>query len=53
MSIFVAVVYYLYPPFELGRGIILIGLSLWSIILALWRGLFLRLIADLSSLNAP
>ena len=39
MCIFVAVVYYLDPPLELGRGITLIGLFIVAIILALWRGL--------------
>ena len=40
MCILVAVVYYLDPPLELGRGITLIGLFIVAIILALWRGLF-------------
>src|ERR1700733_12421515 len=40
MCILLAVVYYLYPPLELGRGIILLGLLIVVIILALWRGLF-------------
>jgi sugar transferase (PEP-CTERM system associated) len=40
MCIFVAVVYYLDPHLELGRGITLIGLFIVAIILALWRGLF-------------
>ncbi|HWO35579.1 MAG TPA: TIGR03013 family XrtA/PEP-CTERM system glycosyltransferase [Candidatus Acidoferrum sp.] len=40
MCILVAVIYYFYPPLELGRGIILIGLTMVAITLALWRGLF-------------
>jgi sugar transferase (PEP-CTERM system associated) len=40
MCILLAVVYYLYPPLELGRGIILLGLFIVVIMLALWRGLF-------------
>ena len=40
MCILVALVYYLDPPLELGRGITLIGLLTVAIILALWRGLF-------------
>jgi sugar transferase (PEP-CTERM system associated) len=43
MCILLAVAYYLYPPLELGRGIILIGLLLVLIILTLWRGLFFAL----------
>jgi hypothetical protein len=40
MCILLAVVYYLYPPLELGRGIILLGLFIVVIMLTLWRGLF-------------
>jgi sugar transferase (PEP-CTERM system associated) len=40
MCILVAVIYYFYPPLELGRGIILIGLTMVAITLVLWRGLF-------------
>jgi len=40
MCIVLAVVYYLYPPLELGRGIILLGLFIVVVILVLWRGLF-------------
>jgi len=40
MCILLAAVYYLYPPLELGRGIILIGSLLTLIILTAWRGLF-------------
>jgi sugar transferase (PEP-CTERM system associated) len=39
--ILLALVYYLYPPLELGRGIFVIGLSLVAVILLLWRRLFL------------
>jgi sugar transferase (PEP-CTERM system associated) len=42
MCILLAVVYYLYPPLKLGRGIILIGLLFVVIILLFWRGLFLE-----------
>lgn len=40
VCILVAVVYYLDPRLELGRGITLIGILIVAIILALWRGLF-------------
>ncbi len=40
MCIFLAIVYYFYPPLELGRGIVLIGLVFVVILLVLWRGLF-------------
>jgi len=40
MCILVALVYYIDPLLELGRGITLIGLFIVAIILALWRGLF-------------
>ena len=40
VCIFLAIVYYFYPPLELGRGISLIGLLIVVISLALWRGLF-------------
>ena len=40
VCIFLAVLYYVYPPLELGRGIFAIGLSLVGIILLLWRRLF-------------
>ena len=43
MCILLAVVYYFYPPLELGRGIILIGLLIVAIILTVWRGLFAAL----------
>lgn len=40
LCILVAIVYYLDPHLELGRGITLIGVLIVAIILALWRGLF-------------
>jgi sugar transferase (PEP-CTERM system associated) len=40
MCILVAVVYYVDPFLELGRGITLIGLLIVAVILALWRALF-------------
>ena len=40
MCILLAAVYYFYPPLELGRGIVLIGLVFVVIVLALWRGVF-------------
>jgi sugar transferase (PEP-CTERM system associated) len=43
MCILIAVVYYFYPPLELGRGVFLIGLLFVAIILTLWRGLFFAL----------
>jgi sugar transferase (PEP-CTERM system associated) len=39
--ILLALIYYVYPPLELGRGIFVIGLSLLAVILLLWRRLFL------------
>jgi len=41
--ILLALVYYVYPPLELGRGIFLIGLAFVAVILLLWRRLFLAL----------
>jgi len=41
--ILLALVYYMYPPLELGRGIFVIGLSFVAVILLLWRRLFLAL----------
>ena len=41
--ILLALVYYVYPPLELGRGIFVIGLSFVAVILLLWRRLFLAL----------
>lgn len=43
MCILLAILYYLYPPLKLGRGIILIGLVFVVVFLTLWRGLFLAL----------
>jgi sugar transferase (PEP-CTERM system associated) len=43
MCILLAVVYYLYPPLKLGRGITLTGLLFVVIMLLLWRALFLAL----------
>jgi len=36
-----AVLYYVYPPLELGRGIFLIGTAFVAVVLFLWRRLFL------------
>jgi sugar transferase (PEP-CTERM system associated) len=41
VCIVLALIYYVYPPLELGRGIFVIGLSLVALILLLWRSLFL------------
>jgi sugar transferase (PEP-CTERM system associated) len=41
--ILLALIYYVYPPLELGRGIFAIGLALVAVILLLWRRLFLAL----------
>jgi len=35
--------YYLYPPLELGRGISVIGLVFTAMLLLLWRGLFTKI----------
>jgi sugar transferase (PEP-CTERM system associated) len=43
MSILLAIVYYFYPPLELGRGIILIGLAIVVVMLVLCRELFCAL----------
>jgi sugar transferase (PEP-CTERM system associated) len=43
ICILLAVLYYFYPPLELGRGIVLIGLPFVVILLLLWRGLFFAL----------
>lgn len=42
-------VYYVYPPLELGRGISVIGLILVTLCLFFWRGLFSKInsISDL------
>ncbi|HWO30988.1 MAG TPA: TIGR03013 family XrtA/PEP-CTERM system glycosyltransferase [Candidatus Acidoferrum sp.] len=36
-----AILYYVYPPLELGRGIFLIGIAFVAVLLFLWRRLFL------------
>ena len=36
-------VYYLYPPLQLGRGIFVIGLIFAATMLLFWRGLFLKI----------
>jgi sugar transferase (PEP-CTERM system associated) len=41
VCILVALLYYVYPSLELGRGIVVIGLSFVAVILLLWRRLFL------------
>jgi sugar transferase (PEP-CTERM system associated) len=43
MCILISVVYYFYPRLELGRGVILIGLSIVAVLLVLWRELFFAL----------
>ena len=40
--IFLAVLYYIYPPLQLGRGIFLIGFLLVSLLLLSWRHVFLK-----------
>ena len=40
VCILLACIYYFYPPLELGRGIVLIGLPIVLVLLALWRGVF-------------
>jgi sugar transferase (PEP-CTERM system associated) len=37
------VLYYFYPPLELGRGIFVIGLILAAVLLYCWRGLFSKI----------
>jgi sugar transferase (PEP-CTERM system associated) len=41
VCILLALVYYAYPPLELGRGVSGIGFSLVAVVLFLWRRLFL------------
>jgi sugar transferase (PEP-CTERM system associated) len=41
--ILLAILYYVYPPLQLGRGIFLIGIALVAVIVLLWRGLFLAI----------
>jgi sugar transferase (PEP-CTERM system associated) len=43
VCLLLAVLYYVYPPLGLGRGIFLIGFVLVAILLWLWRRLFLML----------
>jgi FlaA1/EpsC-like NDP-sugar epimerase len=43
VSVALACLYYLYPRLELGRGIFLIGLAVVSVLLLLWRRLFLAI----------
>jgi len=41
-SLFV-LLYFFYPPLELGRGIFVAGLALAAMLVLFWRGLFLKL----------
>jgi sugar transferase (PEP-CTERM system associated) len=41
VCILLALIYYAFPPLDLGRGIFAIGLSFVAVILLLWRRLFL------------
>ena len=43
VCILLAVLYYAYPPLQLGRGIFAIGFALVSVILFFWRRLFLAI----------
>ena len=43
VCVLLAILYYLYPPLELGRGNILIGFSLVGLMLLLWRRLFVAI----------
>src|SRR5258708_7070576 len=43
VCILLALLYYVYPPLELGRGIFLLGFALVAILLLFWRRLFLKL----------
>ena len=43
VCILLAVLYYVYPPLELGRGIFLIGFVLVAVLLLFWRRLFVKL----------
>lgn len=43
VSVVLSCLYYLYPSLELGRGIVLIGLGIVSLVLILWRRLFLAM----------
>src|SRR5258708_400717 len=41
--LFLAILYYLYPPLQVGRGIFLLGFILVAVLLLLWRHLFLAI----------
>jgi sugar transferase (PEP-CTERM system associated) len=43
VCVLLAMLYYVYPPLELGRGIFLIGFTFLTALLFLWRRLFLTL----------
>ncbi len=43
VCILLALLYYVYPPLELARGIFLIGFALVTLLLLFWRRLFLKL----------
>ncbi len=43
VCVLLAILYYVYPPLELGRGIFAIGVALVGIVLLLWRRLFLAI----------
>jgi len=43
VCVLLAILYYVYPPLALGRGIFLIGIILLGVLLFLWRRLFLTL----------
>lgn len=45
VCIFLALLYYIYPPLELGRRIFLIGFILVAVLIFAWRHLFLKLTA--------
>jgi sugar transferase (PEP-CTERM system associated) len=45
VSVLLALLYYIYPPLELGRGIFVIGLVLVGVLLLVWRLLFLKVSA--------
>jgi sugar transferase (PEP-CTERM system associated) len=43
VCILMALVYYVFPPLQLGRGVFLIGFAFVAVLLVLWRKLFLVL----------
>lgn len=43
VCILLAVTYYIYPPLELGRGILIVGVALLAVLLFLWRKLFMTM----------